>query len=172
MWFKQLGLEGGVEVDTDLSAVCPMLSRLWFAPGLQRFSVVLVRIGCYHGRDVEGLVGPVRVGRTFLIMDNQIKRRIPAPELYLPGGQPFGRASSRAVARRVDRQADGVMGQAALAHVTDQARAVLTAGALHNIGALAGLAEQCAQVAPAGGPYYQAVLKAYGLSAARGVAEL
>lgn len=99
-------------------------------------------------------------------MDNQIKRRIPAPELYLPGGQPFGRASSRAVARRVDRQADGVMGQAALAHVTDQA------GALHNIGALAGLAEQCAQVAPAGGPYYQAVLKAYGLSAARGVAEL
>lgn len=106
------------------------------------------------------------------IMDNQIKRRIPAPELYLPGGQPFGRASSRAVARRVDRQADGVMGQAALAHVTDQARAVLAAGALHNIGALAGLAEQCAQVAPAGGPYYQAVLKAYGLSAARGVAEL
>ena len=51
------------------------------------------------------------------------------------------------------------------------ARAVLAAGALHNVGTLAGLAEQCAQVAPAGGLYYEAILRAYGLSAAQAVVE-
>lgn len=64
------------------------------------------------------------------------------------------------------------MGQMAVVYAADQARAVLAAGALLNIGALAALAEQCAQVAPAGTPSYQTILKAYGLSAARGVAEL
>lgn len=64
-----------------------------------------------------------------------------------------------------------MLARAAVAHASDQARAVLTAGALHNVGALAGLAEQCAQVAPAGGPYYEAILRAYGLSAAQAVAE-
>lgn len=105
-------------------------------------------------------------------MSSEIVGRVPAPEVYVPGMRPFGQATSRAVARRVDRQVDGVLAQAALAHSADQARAVLAAAALHNVGALAGLAEQCAQVAPAGGPYYEAILRAYGLGAARGVAAL
>jgi len=104
-------------------------------------------------------------------MSREIIGRIPAPELYVPGKQPFAQAASRAVERRIAREVDGVLARAAVAHASDQARAVLTAGALHNVGALAGLAEQCAQVAPAGGPYYEAILRAYGLSAAQAVAE-
>lgn len=104
-------------------------------------------------------------------MSGEIVGRMPSPELYVPGMQPFAKAASRAVARRIDRQVDSVLAGAAVAHASDQARAVLAAGALHNVGTLAGLAEQCAQVTPAGGPYYEAILRAYGLSAAQAVVE-
>ena len=51
--------------------------------------------------------------------------------------------SSRAVARATRRRTDGVLG----------------------------LAEQVHQVAPAGDPYYQAIIRAYVLSAAQDIAE-
>ena len=58
-----------------------------------------------------------------------------------------------------------------MTHARDQARAVLAAGALNNAAALVGLAEQAHQVAPAGNPYYQAIIRAYALSAAQDIAE-
>lgn len=79
--------------------------------------------------------------------------------------------SSRAVARATRRRTDAVLGRAEVVHVRDQARAVLAAGALNNTAALVGLAEQAHQVAPAGDPYYQAIIRAYALSAAQDIAE-
>lgn len=73
--------------------------------------------------------------------------------------------SSRAVARATRRRTDAVLGRAEVTHARDQARAVLAAAAL------VGLAEQAHQVAPAGDPYYQAIIRAYALSAAQDIAE-
>lgn len=92
------------------------------------------------------------------------------PEVYATDVLPFGQPSSRAVARSARREVDAVLGRAEVAHARDQARAVLASGALSNTAALVGLAEQCYTAAPAGAPYYEAIIKAYGLSAARAVA--
>ena len=73
--------------------------------------------------------------------------------------------SSRAVARATRRRTDAVLGRAEVTHARDQARAVLAAAAL------VGLAAQAHQVAPAGDPYYQAIIRAYALSAAQDIAE-
>lgn len=49
-------------------------------------------------------------------MSGEIRRRIPSPELYVPGMQPFAKAASRAVERRIAREVDGVLARAAVAH--------------------------------------------------------
>ena len=92
------------------------------------------------------------------------------PEAYSTGVMPFEGPSSRAVARASRREVDAVLGRAQVAHTRDQARAVLASGALSNTAALVGLAEQCYESAPAGAPYYEAIVKAYGLGAARAIA--
>lgn len=92
------------------------------------------------------------------------------PEAYGTGIMPFQGLSSRAVARSARREVDAVLGRAEVAHARDQVRALLAAGALSNTAALVGLAEQCYAVAPAGAPYYEAIIKAYGLGAAQAVA--
>lgn len=94
----------------------------------------------------------------------------PEPDSYATGLASFG-PSSRAVARAARRHADAVLGRAEVAHTKDQARAVLAASALNNTAALVGLAEQAHQVAPAGDPYYQAIIRAYALSTAEDIAE-
>ena len=58
-----------------------------------------------------------------------------------------------------------------LAHATDQARAFLAASAMGNVATLSALAESCYQTAPAGATYYHAILRAYGIKAARGIAQ-
>jgi hypothetical protein avisC_04811 len=93
-----------------------------------------------------------------------------SPEPYATGLMPFSGPSSRGVARTTRREVDVVRGRAEVAHATDQARAVLASSALSNVSALVGLAEQCYETAPAGAPYYEAIVKAYGLGAARAVA--
>ena len=94
----------------------------------------------------------------------------PKPDSYATGLASFV-PSSRAVARATRRRTDAVLGRAEVIHARDQARAVLAAGALNNTAALVGLAEQAHQVAPAGDPYYQAIIRAYALSAAQDIAE-
>ena len=94
----------------------------------------------------------------------------PESDSYATGLALFG-PSSRAVARATRRQTDAVLGRAEVTHARDQARAVLATGALNNTAALVGLAEQAHQIAPAGDPYYQAVIRAYALSTAEDIAE-
>ena len=94
----------------------------------------------------------------------------PESDSYATGLASFV-PSSRAVARATRRRTDAVLGRAEVIHARDQARAVLAAGALNNTAALVGLAEQAHQVAPAGDPYYQAIIRAYALSAAQDIAE-
>lgn len=81
-----------------------------------------------------------------------------------PEPDPYALASfapsSRAVARATRRRTDAVLGRAEVTHAKDQARA-----------ALVGLAEQAHQIAPAGDPYYQAIIRAYALSTAQDIAE-
>lgn len=101
-------------------------------------------------------------------MSNEIIPQV--PEACATGVMPFGRPSSRAVARSVRRETDAVLARAEVVHATDQARAVLAADALSNASALVVLAEQCYQAAPAGASYYEAILQAYGLGAARAIA--
>ena len=94
----------------------------------------------------------------------------PEPDSYATGLASFV-PSSRAVARATRRRTDAVLGRAEVIHARDQVRAVLAAGALNNAAALVGLAEQAHQVAPAGDPYYQAIIRAYALSTAQDIAE-
>ena len=94
----------------------------------------------------------------------------PEPDSYATGLASFV-PSSRAVARATHRRTDAVLGRAEVAHIKDQARAVLAASALNNTAALVGLAEQAHQIAPAGAPYYQAIISAYALSTAQDIAE-
>ena len=99
------------------------------------------------------------------------------PEVYGTGIMPFQGPSSRTVARATRWRTDTVLGRAEMAHgARDQARAVLAAGALNNTAALVGPAEQAHgredgrlaggvrtedRIAPAGDPYYQAIIRAY-----------
>ena len=107
-------------------------------------------------------------GEGVFVMSSEIIAQV--PEAYGTGIMPFQGLSSRAVARSTRREVDAVLGRAEVAHARDQARAVLASGALSNTAALVGLAEQCYTAAPAGAPYYEAIIKAYGLGAARAVA--
>lgn len=95
------------------------------------------------------------------------------PEPHTASVLPFGQpSSSKAVARSTRRQVDMVLARAEVAHTKDQARAVLASGALNNVTALTTLAEQCYESAPASAPYYEAIIKAYSLSAARTITNL
>ena len=98
-------------------------------------------------------------------MPNEI---ISMPEPYATGVMPFQGPSSRA--RQSRREVDTVLGRAEVAHTRDQVRAVLASSALSNVSALVWLAEQCYEAAPSGGPHYEAIIKAYGLGAARQIA--
>lgn len=81
-------------------------------------------------------------------------------------GQPLGRAVTKATRAEVDR----VSGRAEVAHTVDTARAFLTHSAIGNVASVASTAEQCMQVAPVGGPYYEMLLHAYGVGAAQSIA--
>lgn len=81
-----------------------------------------------------------------------------------------GRGVSWGVARQVRRDLDVVSGRGEVAQATDQVRALLTAGALHNMSSLTSLARECMESAPEGGPYYETILRAYGVGAARAIA--
>ena len=69
------------------------------------------------------------------------------------------------------RSLDELAADSQLAHATDQARAFLAASAMGNVATLSALAESCYQTAPAGATYYHAILRAYGIKAARGIAQ-
>ena len=86
------------------------------------------------------------------------------PDPYATGLASFA-PSSRAVARATRRRTDAILGRAEVTHARNQARTVLAAGAL------VGPAEQAHQIAPAGDPYYQAIIRAYVLSTAQDIAE-
>ena len=96
---------------------------------------------------------------------------VPAvPDAYSAGLVPLGSPQSRGVARIQRRDMDVLAARAELAHATDQARAFLASSALGNVSTLVGLAEQCYEVAPAGAPYYEAIVRAYGMGATRSIA--
>ena len=78
---------------------------------------------------------------------------------------------SRSLARTAQRRLDELAADSQLAHATDQARAFLAASAMGNVATLSALAESCYQTAPAGATYYHAILRAYGIKAARGIAQ-
>lgn len=85
------------------------------------------------------------------------------------GGLPLGRAG--AVARQARRETEAVAAQAELAAVTEQARAFLAAQALTNTATLVAQAQAQAQFAPGGSGYYEQIVAAYALGAARRVGE-
>lgn len=95
---------------------------------------------------------------------------LPVPEILAPDllpPNPMPRSPGLERARR--RQMDELANRAQLAHATEQARAFLAASAIGNLTTLAALTEASCQTAPAATGYYQAVLRAYGISAARSI---
>ncbi|RRD24777.1 classical arabinogalactan protein 9 [Actinomyces bowdenii] len=95
---------------------------------------------------------------------------LPIPEMLSADLMPPVAPQSRQVARSAQRQLDELASQSQVAHSRDQARAFLAASAIGNVTTLAALAQASYQAAPAGGPYYQAILRAYGVGATRGIA--
>ena len=65
---------------------------------------------------------------------------------------------------------DVVLGCSDSTHTVHKAWAVFTSSVLSNTTALVGLAERCHEAAPAGAPYYEAIIKAYSFCAARVIA--
>ncbi|SMQ71888.1 hypothetical protein [Agreia sp. VKM Ac-1783] len=77
-----------------------------------------------------------------------------------------GHQLSGGIARQTKREVDTVAARTEVAHVTDQARAFLTASAANNIITLYGMAEQGLQSAPAAASDVLEVLHAYSRGAA------
>ena len=90
---------------------------------------------------------------------------LPIAELFAADLLPPRVPQSRSLARTAQRRLDELAADSQLAHATDQARAFLAASTL------SALAESCYQTAPAGATYYHAILRAYGIKAARGIAQ-
>ena len=96
---------------------------------------------------------------------------LPIAELFAADLLPPRTPQSRSLARTAQRRLDELAADSQLAHATDQARAFLAASAMGNVATLSALAESCYQTAPAGATYYHAILRAYGIKAARGIAQ-
>lgn len=96
---------------------------------------------------------------------------LPIAELFAADLLPPRAPQSRSLARTTQRRLDELAADSQLAHATDQARAFLAASAMGNVATLSALAESCYQTAPAGATYYHAILRAYGIKAARGIAQ-
>ena len=94
-----------------------------------------------------------------------------------PGEDAFGtdvavpRAGlSWGFARQARREGEAVAARGQVAGAADRIRAGLAAGALANMASLTGMAARAVQTAPEGAPYYEAIVRAYGVGAARMVA--
>ena len=94
-----------------------------------------------------------------------------------PGEDAFGtdvavpRAGlSWGFARQARREGEAVAARGQVAETADRIRAGLAAEALANVASLTGMAARAVQTAPEGSPYYEAILRAYGVGAARMVA--
>ena len=94
-----------------------------------------------------------------------------------PGEDAFGtdvavpRAGlSWGFARQARREGEAVAARGQVAETADRIRAGLAAEALANMASLTGMAARAVQTAPEGSPYYEAILRAYGVGAARMVA--
>lgn len=94
-----------------------------------------------------------------------------------PGEDAFGtdvavpRAGlSWGFARQARREGEAVAARGQVAGAADRIRAGLAAEALANVASLTGMAARAVQTAPEGSPYYEAILRAYGVGAARMVA--
>lgn len=97
---------------------------------------------------------------------------LPIAELFAADLLPPRAPQSRSLTRTAQRRLDELAADSQLAHATDQARAFLAAtSAMGNVATLSALAESCYQTAPAGATYYHAILRAYGIKAARGIAQ-
>lgn len=95
---------------------------------------------------------------------------LPVPEILAPDLlPPTTTPRSPGLERARRRQMDEVASRAQLAHTTEQARAFLAASAIGNLTTLAALTEASCQSAPAATSYYHAILRAYGISAARSI---
>lgn len=94
-----------------------------------------------------------------------------------PGEDAFGtdvavpRAGlSWGFARQARREGEAVAARGQVAETADRIRAGLAAEALANVASLTGMAARAVQTAPEGSPYYEAIVRAYGVGAARMVA--
>ena len=94
-----------------------------------------------------------------------------------PGEDAFGtdvvgpRAGlSWGFARQARREGEAVAARGQVAGAADRIRAGLAAEALANVASLTGMAARAVQTAPEGSPYYEAIVRAYGVGAARMVA--
>lgn len=72
--------------------------------------------------------------------------------------------------RQTGRDMERVQGQAILAEVKEQARAMLTNTALQNAGTLSALETHLIQVAPIGEARYKHIVDAYAMGAAQSIA--
>ncbi len=76
------------------------------------------------------------------------------------GGQVSG-----GLARQMRRDVEQVAARTEIAAVTEQAQAFLVSQAMTNVATLVTQAEAHMRVAPAGAPYYEALITGYALSA-------
>lgn len=77
---------------------------------------------------------------------------------------------SGSMQRQASREIERVQGQALVADVKEQGRALLTNTALQNVGALSALEAHLLQVAPLGEARYKHIVDAYAMGAAQAIA--
>ncbi len=77
---------------------------------------------------------------------------------------------SGSMQRQTSREVERVQGQALVADVKEQGRALLANTALQNVGALSALEAHLIQVAPLGEARYKHIVDAYAIGAAQAVA--
>lgn len=78
-----------------------------------------------------------------------------------------GQRVSGALARQMRRESEAVAANVELTALREQGQAFLTAQALTNVSTLVQLAEAQMRVAPAGAPYYEAIIGTYAVGAAQ-----
>lgn len=81
------------------------------------------------------------------------------------GGQVSG-----GLARQMKREVEQVAARTEVAAVTEQAQAFLASQAMTNVATLVVQAEAHMRIAPAGAPYYEALITSYALGAGQRIA--
>jgi hypothetical protein len=82
------------------------------------------------------------------------------------------RRQSTALARQTRRDIEQIIARVEVETTAEQARAFITAHALTNVATLVAQAEAHMKIAPAGAPFYEALVTSYAMSAGHRIAKL